>query len=74
MLSAPGLASLDVYERMAIDWLEWEAKNTGQLIRHQGNDKEKVIGRHRLPVDGFCKQGFGAVYSAGRMKVLSFSW
>ena len=43
------------YERMAIDWLEWEAKNTGQLIRHQGNDKEKVIGRRRLPVDGFCK-------------------
>jgi hypothetical protein len=24
------------YERMAIDWLEWEAKNTGQHIRHQG--------------------------------------
>jgi hypothetical protein len=33
------------YERMAIDWLEWEAKNTGQHIRHQGNDNEKVIGR-----------------------------
>jgi G:T-mismatch repair DNA endonuclease (very short patch repair protein) len=44
------------YERMAIDWLEWEAKNTGQHIRHQSNDKEKVIGRRRLPVDGFCKE------------------
>jgi hypothetical protein len=42
------------YERMAIDWLEWEAKNTGQHIRHQGNDKETVIGRRHLPVDGFC--------------------
>ena len=44
------------YERMTIDWLEWEAKNTGQHIRHQGNDKEKVIGRRRLPVDGLCKE------------------
>jgi hypothetical protein len=41
---------------MVIDWLEWEAKNTGQHIRHQGNDKEKMIGRRRLPVDGFCKE------------------
>jgi hypothetical protein len=32
------------YERMVIDWLEWEAKNTGQHIPHQSNDKEKVIG------------------------------
>ena len=40
---------------MVIDWLEWEAKNTGQHIRHQDNDKEKVIGRRRLPVDWFCK-------------------
>ena len=43
------------YERMAINWLEWEAKNSGQHIRHQGNDREKAIGRRRLPVNGFCK-------------------
>jgi hypothetical protein len=53
------------YERMVIDWLEWEAKNTGQLIRHQGNDKEKVIGRRRLPVDGFCK-GTNTMYEFQR--------
>jgi G:T-mismatch repair DNA endonuclease (very short patch repair protein) len=35
---------------MAIDWLEWEVKNTGQHIRHQGND---LIGMKRLPVDRF---------------------
>jgi G:T-mismatch repair DNA endonuclease (very short patch repair protein) len=40
---------------MAIDWLEWEAKNTGQHIRHQGNDSEKLIGMKRVPVDGFCR-------------------
>jgi hypothetical protein len=43
------------YECMAINWLEWEAKNTGQHIRHQGNDSEKLIGMKRLPVDGFCR-------------------
>jgi G:T-mismatch repair DNA endonuclease (very short patch repair protein) len=43
------------YERMAIEWLEWEAQQKGQHIRHHGKDKEKVIGRRRLPVDGFCK-------------------
>jgi hypothetical protein len=36
---------------MAINWLEWEAKNTGQHIRHQGNDSEKLIGMKRLPMD-----------------------
>jgi hypothetical protein len=35
------------------NWLEWEAKNTGQHIRHQGNDSEKMIGMKRLPVDRF---------------------
>jgi G:T-mismatch repair DNA endonuclease (very short patch repair protein) len=40
---------------MAIDWLKWEAKNTGQHIRHQGNDSEKLIGMKRIPVDGFCR-------------------
>jgi len=41
---------------MAIDWLEWEIKNTGYLVRHQGNHKEKAIGRRRLPVDGYVKE------------------
>ena len=44
------------YERMAIEWLEWEAKNTGCHVRHQGNHKEKVIGCRRLPVDGYVKE------------------
>ena len=35
--------------------MEWEDKNIGQHIRHQGNDKEKMIGPRRLPVNGFCK-------------------
>jgi G:T-mismatch repair DNA endonuclease (very short patch repair protein) len=39
---------------MAIDWLEWEAKNTEQHIRHQASDSEQLIGMKRLPVDGFC--------------------
>ena len=43
------------YECMAINWLEGEAKNTGQHIRHQDNDSEKLIGMKRLPVDGFCR-------------------
>ena len=43
------------YECMAINWLEWEAKNTEQHIRHQGNDSEKLIGMKRLPVYGFCR-------------------
>ena len=41
---------------MQIEWLEWEAKNTGYHVRHQGNHKEKVIGRGRLPVDGYVKE------------------
>ena len=44
------------YERMAIDWLEWEAQQSGYHIRHQGNDKEKMIGMKRLPVDGYVKE------------------
>jgi G:T-mismatch repair DNA endonuclease (very short patch repair protein) len=44
------------YEQKAIEWLEWEAKNTGYHVRHQGNHKEKVIGRRRLPVDGYVKE------------------
>jgi G:T-mismatch repair DNA endonuclease (very short patch repair protein) len=43
------------YECMAINWLEWEALQSRQSIRHQGNDSEKLIGMKRLPVDGFCR-------------------
>jgi hypothetical protein len=43
------------YACIAIDWFEWEAKNTGQHICHQGNDSEQLIGMQRLPVDGFCR-------------------
>jgi hypothetical protein len=42
---------------MAINWLEWEAKNTEQHIRHQGNDSEKLIGMKRLPVLGRSYEG-----------------
>ena len=30
------------YERMAIDWLEWEAKSTEQHTHHQGNDHQQI--------------------------------
>ena len=40
---------------MAINWLEWEALQSRQFIRHQGNDSEKLIRMTRLPVDGFCR-------------------
>ena len=30
------------YEWMAINWLEWEALQSRQSIRHQGNDSEKI--------------------------------
>jgi hypothetical protein len=43
------------YECMTIDWLEWDTKNTGQHIRHKGNDSEKLIGMKRLSVDVFCR-------------------
>jgi hypothetical protein len=45
----------DVMSVRPIDWLEWEANNTGQHIRHQANDSEQLIGMKRLPVDGFCR-------------------
>ena len=43
------------YERMAIEWLEWEAQQSGYHVRHQGNDRG-AIGRNRLPVDGYVKE------------------
>ena len=44
------------FERMEIEWLEWAAQQSGYHVRHQGNHKEKVIGRRRLPVDCYVKE------------------
>jgi hypothetical protein len=38
---------------MAIEWLEWEARQRDIQIRHEYNNTEKRIGSRRLPVDGF---------------------
>ena len=38
--------------KMAIEWLEWEARQRDIQIRHEYNT-EKRIGSRRLPVDGF---------------------
>ena len=40
------------YGQMAIQWLTRESDRTGCTIRHQGNGREKRIGK--LPVDGWC--------------------
>ena len=42
------------YECMAIQWLEWEARQSGLYVQHNGNNKEKKIGKY--PVDDFCKE------------------
>ena len=42
------------YEQMAIQWLTRESDRTGCTIRHQGNGREKRIGK--LPVDGWCAE------------------
>ena len=31
------------YEWMAIEWLEWEAKNTGYHVSYQGNQNRKCL-------------------------------
>jgi hypothetical protein len=31
------------YEWMAIEWLEWEAKNTGCHVSYQGNQKRRCL-------------------------------
>ena len=40
----------------AQDWLDWEAHNRGVHIRHEGNNTEKRLGPHMLPVDGWCAE------------------
>lgn len=40
--------------KVAHGWLEWEARAREEEIRHAMNGKEVKIGRHGLPVDGFC--------------------
>ena len=42
------------YGQMAIQWLTRESDRTGCTIRHQGNGREKRIGK--LPVDGWCAE------------------
>ena len=42
------------YGQMAVQWLTWEAAKNGCTIRHQGNGREKRIGK--LPVDGWCAE------------------
>ena len=42
------------YGQMAIQWLTRESDQTGCTIRHQGNGREKRIGK--LPVDGWCAE------------------
>ena len=42
------------YGQMAIQWLTRESDRTGCRIRHQGNGREKRIGK--LPVDGWCAE------------------
>ena len=42
------------YGQMAIQWLTRESGRTGCTIRHQGNGREKRIGK--LPVDGWCAE------------------
>ncbi len=42
--------------KMAVEWLEWQAKQRGFSIRHQYNNTEKRIGARRLPVDGFSAE------------------
>ena len=44
----------EVWGKMATEWLEWEASQTGNPIRHKFNSKEKRIGQRQLPVDGWC--------------------
>ena len=39
---------------MAIQWIEWEARQSGLYVQHNGNNKEKKIGKY--PVDDFCKE------------------
>jgi hypothetical protein len=35
---------------MAIQWLEWEARQSGFYVQHHGNNKEKKIGNYLLMV------------------------
>ena len=42
------------YGQMAIQWPTRESDRTGCTIRHQGNGREKRIGK--LPVDGWCAE------------------
>ena len=42
------------YGQMAVQWIHCESDRTGCTNRHQGNGREKRIGK--LPVDGWCAE------------------
>ena len=42
------------FSKVAHGWLMWNEKKGGQTIKHQQKGGEIKIGRHGLPVDGFC--------------------
>ena len=46
----------EVWGKMAMEWMEWEASQKGIAIRHKYNSKEKRIGQRQLPVDGWCAE------------------
>jgi hypothetical protein len=52
--------------------LDWEAQQSGYHVRHQGNHKEKVIGRRRLPVVGYVKERLRALASYPKIFLQAF--
>lgn len=42
------------YGKTALGWLAWQEFITDELLQTAANLGEKKIGRHGLPVDGFC--------------------
>ena len=40
--------------KVALGWLEWMRRQTGEDIRHAHHGKEVRVGEHGLPVDGYC--------------------
>jgi G:T-mismatch repair DNA endonuclease (very short patch repair protein) len=47
---------VDKFGRTAWKWLEYMAFTTNSQIEHKFNSGEKKIGRHGLPVDGYCSK------------------
>jgi G:T-mismatch repair DNA endonuclease (very short patch repair protein) len=47
---------VDKYGRLAWEWLELISSDSGKKIEHKYNSGEYKVGRHGLPVDGFCRE------------------